>query len=148
MKNVYQLRVTKRKKPRGISDIPKPDKNIDEVTMGLIQGKEPGSRPEWIFSQGLDYWKVQYIYQYSVLGYPFSGGQKIDFWCFTPILPTPVFIQGLYWHGGQRLEETKYKVWNLTDQYRGKIFDPVEVWDYEIPTIDAAIQIVHARLRI
>lgn len=148
MKNVYQIPKPKRAKKWPTVPIPKPENTEDEIPMGLIQGQEPGSRPEWIFSLALDYWKIQYIYQYKIFDYPFSGGQKIDFWCLTPILPTPVYIQGAYWHGGQRAEETKYKVWQVADKFRGKIFDPVEVWDYEIPTVDAAIQVVRVRLRI
>lgn len=127
---------------------PEPDPIPEEDPMGLIQGREPGSKPEWRFAVALDYWKIQYIYQYEVFDYPFSGSQKIDFWCLTPVLPTPVFIQGDYWHGGLRLEETKMNVWKVADRFMGKIFDPVEVWEHEIPTVDAAIQVAKSRLRV
>lgn len=148
MKNVYQLPISKQKQARISIPIPEPEPLPDEEAIGLVQGQEPGSKEEWRVSVALDYWKIGYIYQYEIFDYPFAGSQKIDFWCFTPILPTPLFVQGLYWHGGLRTEESKYKVWKVSDRFRGQIFDPVEIWDYEIQTIDAAIQVVRARLRI
>ncbi|MHC4736071.1 MAG: hypothetical protein ACYTDW_16670, partial [Planctomycetota bacterium] len=49
-----------------------------EEEIGLVQGKQPGSRPEWWISKALDRYKINYIFQYEVFGGNQRGGLIID----------------------------------------------------------------------
>lgn len=147
--NVYLLKETGRHRAYGSKvEIPSPEELRIEEEITPIQGHDPGSKEEWRFAKALDYLGVYYVYQYAIWDYPFYGSQKIDFLVFTPVLPTPVFIQGTYWHTGKYAEQTKYNLQKVADAFRGQFYDPIEIWDYEIPTVDHAISVAKQRLKL
>jgi len=88
--------------------------------------------------------KVPFDYQVSVMGgRSFPGGQVIDFLVRLPPKPTPVYIQGTYWHGPGR---TKTGQEFLKQQFVKRRMpgwaDPVEVWDYQLRTVADALRVV------
>lgn len=112
-----------------------------------IQGHMPDSKEEYWVSLALDKLGYDYYYQYKVYGGTnLLGGQVIDFWVLTNPLPTPLYVQGKYWHGGDKAQASRYKIAQLTSDYAGQILTPVEIWDYEIPTPDVTLLVVKARL--
>jgi hypothetical protein len=118
-----------------------------EPPMGLIHGQEPDSQEEWRVALALNRLGLNYYYQFSVGGGRFTkGGQVVDFWVMTVPLPTPLFVQGEYCHSGTKAAETKLKLAQIQRIFNGQCNTPVEIWDYEIPTVDAAYQVVKARL--
>lgn len=122
------------------------EKRIDEEKeqITLIQGQVPGSIEEWRFAQALDFLKVKYYYQYSVMGgaQGLRGGQIIDFLVKTAPLPTPVYIQGEYWHySGTKRQESAYKIAALMAEYRGTFAEPIEIPASLLTSIDDAVEI-------
>ena len=96
---------------------------------GLIQGQMPKSLPEWWASLALDKLKLGYEFQYSVMGgYSIRGGQIVDFFVYTVPLPTPVQIEGDYWHGGVKNAETQFKNAQLNRYFEGYAQKVEEIW--------------------
>lgn len=116
----------------------------EKETITLIQGRMPGSVEEWRMAMGL--YKAGYIFEYQkpVLGGYLPGGQIIDFWITSTYLPTPLYVNGKHWHSNGNIEE--YKVAKLKKILRGYIREPVVVWDYELPSVDAAVIIARRRV--
>lgn len=168
MAAIYQVgkRPTQARKPSGVYQMKDPRgakvkvplekifeseaKDPDEIVTP-IQGKDPGSVEEWRYSKGLDYFGIRYYYQYYVLGATFdaAGSQILDFLADTNPLPTPVYIQGLYWHyGGSLDEETRYKIEALMSEYGGVFAEPVIVMAPEVTSISAAIELIRGEPRL
>jgi len=102
---------------------------------------------EWRVYLALERLRLKYIYQYSIAGgHRLAGGQVIDFFVYTHPLPTPVYVQGDYWHGGNRSYETALKVAMANRLFRGRAMPVVELWEHELSTDDAAYLVVKERL--
>lgn len=113
-----------------------------------VQGIMPDSKEEFWIAQGLYAIGMKFYYQYRIAGGSrVKGGQIIDFWLLTPILPTPLLMNGVYWHSGARAADDNYKLMELRRIFRGKIYEPIIIWDYEIPTPDMAKSVVKARVK-
>jgi len=112
-----------------------------------IQGKMPDSREEWRVAMALDHLEYKYIFHYVIQGGTrVRGGQIIDFMVFTKPLRTPVQVQGKYWHSKSRAMRDHFKNEEIKRLFSGQIFDPVIIWDYEIPDVAHAIRILQERL--
>ena len=88
-------------------------------------------------------------FQRSVMGgRNVPGGQVVDFWVYTPPLPTIVMVQGDYWHYvAPRTYETILKIARLKAYYAGRIYDVVELLTSQMPTPDEAYQLVRRELK-
>jgi len=76
------------------------------------------------------------------------GGSIVDFWVYTPPLPTIVMVQGDYWHYvAPRTYETILKIARLKAYYAGRIYDVVELLTSQMPTPDEAYQLVRRELK-
>ena len=107
--------------------------------MGLINGQVPGSTLEWRVAKAL--WRLGWTFAYQVSvagGRTRRGGQVVDFLVYTPVVPTPVFVQGSYWHGGAAESEDRLKQALLQRQTGWA--EPVIVWDYELMDDEMAYQ--------
>ena len=70
-----------------------------EETVQPVQGIMPDSRNEWYTALALDKFEIAYSFQYALNGgTSVRGGQVVDFVCWMPQGPLPVFVQGAYWH--------------------------------------------------
>ena len=106
-----------------------------------LDGQPVGSSIEYNVGIALKRLKIGYFYQYPVLGgRGHRGGTVIDFLVMTVPLPTPLYVQGGYWHGGG--EKTEEDSW-LMNQVRSALgngaSDPKEIWEQDCLTIDDAM---------
>lgn len=117
----------------------------EENLPDTIQGKSVGSTEEARLAVALGFLQIPFEYQYWVFGgSAFRGGQIIDFLVFTAPLPTPVYVQSRYWHGPEirKGNEDLLKMAQVRKHMKGWA-DPIEIWDYELTSVEAAIQVAH-----
>lgn len=111
-----------------------------------IQGHTPDSINEVNVAQALDELDFDYVFQYQI-GLPgVRGSQVIDFLVYTVPKPTPVFVQGRYWHGTRQQAEDQLKFAEIQSQTHGNWFDPVIIWDDESETVDDAKSVLRKEL--
>lgn len=112
-----------------------------------VQGTMPDSKEEYWVSLALDKLDLSYQFQYPIAGGKTRrGGQMLDFMVYTKPLPTPVAVQGKYWHSGKHEQDTVFNVAKINQQLRGRCMPVVEIWDYELPTPERALVVVRERL--
>lgn len=110
-----------------------------EDTIGIVQGQMPDSRNEWFVALALDKLGIEYYFQVSLNGgTSIRGGQVIDFVVFRPN-PTPVFIQGEYWHNQAQQNEDILKQRAAEETYKTK---PIILMGEETDTKDKAYKTV------
>lgn len=114
-----------------------------------VQGIMPDSKEEYWVALALNKMRLQYEFQRSVMGgRNVPGGSIVDFWVYTPPLPTIVMVQGDYWHYvAPRTYETILKIARLKAYYAGQIYDVVELLTSKMPTPDEAYQLVRSELK-
>jgi len=128
--------------PLGVTAAPKEQEQLPTV----IQGRPVGSKEEARVAIGLEVVGWRYIYQkayYGGSGTP--GGIVVDFLVLTPGLMTPLLVQSRYWHT-IRSRESKdfYQISRLSKI--PNLAQPIEIWDYELQTIQATISLLRQRL--
>jgi hypothetical protein len=118
-----------------------------EEPIGLVQGIIPDSRQEWYVARALWILKIGFYYQYPIAGgKTVRGGQVIDFYVNTVPLPTPVLVQGTYWHRPAKRVEDLYKIEKIKQILSGKANDPVELPETELQSVDDAIKSIRRRV--
>jgi hypothetical protein len=110
--------------------------------IGTLQGIVPGSKEEWRVGVALNRLGYKYEFQYSVFGGRMAGGQVIDFWVTSTFLPTPVYVNGRAWHDRANARIDDFKLAKLKNIYRGRIREPVVIWDDTVGSIEAAMQVL------
>lgn len=114
-----------------------------------IQGMMPDSKEEYWVALALYRLHLDFEFQYQLFGgRKYKGGQVIDFWVFTNPLPTPIFVQGWYFHyaTAEKAAVSKLNLMYLEARLRGKAMKPVEILDTEIPTPEDAYIVVKRKL--
>lgn len=114
-----------------------------------VQGIMPDSKEEWWVALALNKMKVGYTFQYSISGGKRRrGGQMIDFMVYTNPLPTPIAIQGKYWHAGtgERRAESELNMVKVDRALRGRARPVVQIWDYEITSPDKTLLVIKERV--
>lgn len=114
-----------------------------------VQGIMPDSKEEYWVALAL--WKlhIDFVFQYQLFGgRKYKGGQVVDFWVYTMPLPTPLLVQGWYFHyaTAERASQSKLNIMYLESRLNGKAMKPVEVFDTEMPTPDDAYVVVKRKL--
>ena len=73
--------------------------------LGYLRVKNKhATQPEYFTAQALDYWGFDYLFQVDYFGgRRTKGGFVVDFLVFTKPRPTPIYVNGEYWHKGQQL---------------------------------------------
>jgi hypothetical protein len=118
-----------------------------EPPIDTINGITPGSVQEWRVALALRRMKVSFEYQKPVFGgRGRRGGQMIDFWVYTVPLPTPVYVQGSYWHRRSKRVEDQLSIQAVKRAYSGQILDPVELPEEELDSVSNAINSIRRRL--
>jgi len=116
-----------------------------------VQGMIPDSKEEYWVALALYKLHLDFEFQYQLFGgRKYKGGQVIDFWVFTNPLPTPIFVQGWYFHyaTAEKTAKTRLNLMFLKTRLMGKAKEPVEILDTEIPTPDDAFRVVKRKLHI
>jgi len=102
----------------------------EDPPIGTVQGVTPDSVEEWRVALALDRLGIEYEFQKEVLGGKrVSGGSVVDFWLFTAPYPTPLYVDGTYWHKGMKSYDDINRRLELKKAFKGYIND--------IMTIDA-----------
>lgn len=115
-----------------------------------IQNIMPDSKEEYWVALALYRLKLEFVFQYQLFGgRKYKGGQVIDFWVKTVPLPTPIFVQGWYFHysTAEKTAQTKLNLMYLEGRLRGLAMKPVEILDIEIPTPEDAYIVTKRKLQ-
>ena len=114
----------------------------EEELPETIQGRARGSTEEARACVALGYLQIPFRYQVPMFGgSSFRGGIIIDILALTRPKPTPIFVQSTYWHGPTR-KAKGIDAWNLArlrQRTQSYWADPLEVWDYQLTSIQQAI---------
>ena len=114
-----------------------------------VQGIMPDSKEEYWVALALYKLKIDFIFQYQLFGgRKYKGGQVVDFWVLTQPLPTPILVQGWYFHyaTAEKAAQSRLNIMYLESRLNGKAMKPVEILDIEIPTPDDAYMVVKRKL--
>ena len=133
------------KLPEKISSESKPP--LPEVQR--VQNIMPDSKEEYWVALALYKLHIDFVFQYQLFGgRKYKGGQVVDFWVYTMPLPTPILVQGWYFHysTAEKTSQTKLALMYLESRLNGKAMKPVEIIDTEIPTPDDAYIVVKRKL--
>ena len=115
-----------------------------------IQGMMPDSKEEFWVALALYRLHLDFEFQYQLFGgRKYKGGQVVDFWVFTVPLPTPIFVQGWYFHyaTAAKRAQTRLNLMYLKTRLMGKANEPIEILDTEIPTPEDAYHVVRRKLK-
>ncbi len=114
-----------------------------------VKGVMPDSKEEFWCALALYRLKLDFEFQKHVMGGRSGrGGQVVDFWVHTAPLPTPIYIQGDYWHyAAGRSYQSQLNIAKLKSYYGSKIAEPVEILTSTTPTPDAMYRVVKKELR-
>lgn len=138
------------RKPR--LDLPDKISNVNKPAnpeVQRVQGIMPDSKEEYWVALALYKLHIDFVFQYQLFGgRKYKGGQVVDFWIYTMPLPTPLLVQGYYFHyaTAERMSRTKLNLMYLESRLAGKANKPIEVIDTEIPTADDAYIVVKRKL--
>lgn len=140
----FQYPTPKRKKETtrviGMLDIPEPDE-----PMGLIQGKQPGSREEWRVYLSLLKYKVEFDYQVPIFGgNTVIGGYIVDYVVRNPF-PCALEVNGEYWHSADMRPSEALKLAALTAMF-GR--EPYVVWGKDLQTQEDCDRAIQEELRL
>ena len=106
---------------------------------GLIHGQKAGSKPEWNVAIALVRLGWSFDYQLSYFGgRTIAGGMVLDFLVSTLPDPTPIFVQGEYWHSGARQEVDALQLANMRQQFSGRIRNPILLQASDAATAEQA----------
>ena len=121
----------------------------EKLQIQRVQGIMPDSKEEYWVALALYKLKIDFIFQYQLFGgRKYNGGQVVDFWVKTRPLPTPILVQGWYFHyaTAERAARSKMNIMYLESRLNGKAMKPVEVFDTEMPTPEDAYIVVKRKL--
>lgn len=74
------------------------------------------------------------------------GGQVLDFLFHTAPKLTPLYMLGAYWHSYGREASTVLAIHQFRSRTGHYLRKPVLVWDFEVPTVEAASRILLERV--
>lgn len=114
-----------------------------------VQGKTVGSKPEARVAVALGILKIPFDYQYSISGgwQSLPGSQRIDFLLQTIPNPTPLWVQGDYWHSSAYVRNDKDRLnqAKVTHDHPSWAL-PIEIWGHEVPDVQSAVAVLRAKL--
>lgn len=106
---------------------------------GYIHGQKAGSKPEWYVGIALVKLGWSFDFQLSYFGgRAVAGGMVLDFLVKTLPDPTPIFVQGAYWHSGKRQEVDALQIANMRQAFGGRMRNPILLEEKDLANPDAA----------
>lgn len=108
----------------------------------IIQGHVVASKEEIYVATALQRYGWDYIYQQPFFGgWQVSGGFSADFIVITVPLPTPLWVNGEYWHSGAQAERDRLNQALLQSRVKGYL--PAQtLWGEQLEDQDAADQAI------
>ena len=95
------------------------------------------SQPEYFVGKALEYWGLDFLFQVDYFGgRRIRGGFVLDYLVFTKPRPTPVWINGEYFHRGQAL--TKDFLQQIVMSNFQDVNPPLIYWAKDVATFDMA----------
>lgn len=113
-----------------------------------VHGQVASSINEYNVAMALEHYDLDYEYQYFFGLARIKGFQILDFLVKTDPKPTPLNVQGTYWHTGRYAREEQIKVLALNSRMRKYWAEMVHIWDNECETIEDAIEAVGKKLGV
>ena len=111
-----------------------------------VRGKNASSYEYWV-SLALEEIRLEYLFQVSYWGgRRMIGGIILDFLVFTKPLPTPLWVNGEYWHKGKQASREYYQQVALA-QF-GNMAPAIVLFGEECSTYEAALQSIRKEFRI
>ncbi len=117
--------------------------NNDELT---VHGIKVDSINEKNVAVALDKLGYEYAYQKYLGAGGIRGTSIIDFLVYTVPKPTPLFVHGAYWHGGQFAFTSRLQEQFINAKMRGTWAMAVIIWEYECETEEMAFQALQSKL--
>lgn len=109
-----------------------------------VQGSRASSY-EYFFALALEKYGLGYMFQVDYFGgRRLRGGIVLDFLVFTVPFPTPVYINGEYWHGTERRDIDFIQ--QLMIRSMGGFNEGKEYWGQDVGTQELAEQTVRKDL--
>ena len=109
-----------------------------------VRGKHASSY-EYNVGAALDYYSLDFLFQVDYWGgRRFRGGIVVDFLVFTTPLPTPIWVNGEYWHAGNRAELDRLQMAML--EVMGHVAKPLAWYGEDCDTYDKAKHTVRKEL--
>jgi len=108
----------------------------------IIQGHVVASKEEGFVASALKRFGWDFVYQQPFFGgRQIAGGFVVDFLVITAPLPTPVWVQGEYWHSGAQAERDKLNQALLRSKIKG--YAPaVDLWGENLSDQDETDQTI------
>jgi hypothetical protein len=113
-----------------------------------IHGQVASSVNEYNVAMALEHFDLDYEYQYFFGLARIKGFQIIDFLVKTDPKPTPLNVQGTYWHTGRYAKEEQIKISAVNSRMRNYWAEMVHIWENECEDIDSAIEAVGTKLGV
>jgi hypothetical protein len=113
-----------------------------------VHGIKVDSINEKYVALALEKLGLEFAYQYYSGGAGLRGSQIIDFLVYTDPKPTPLYVHGDYWHGGQYAQETELKESLINSKMRGTWNMAVVIWEHECETEEQAYNAVRTKLAV
>jgi hypothetical protein len=109
-----------------------------------VQGSNASSY-EYFFALALERFNLGYMFQVDYFGgRRLRGGLVLDFLVFTVPFPTPVYINGEYWHGAERRDIDLIQ--QLMLRSMGGFNPGKEYWGQDVGTPELALMTVRRDL--
>lgn len=122
IKKTQTTRITLPKLPKAARVMERPEDETPELRP--IKGIWPDSKNELYLAMALDRMGLGYDFQVPIPGVPSGakGAYRIDFIVYTMPTPTPIEVEGEYWHGtGTRKTESEYRREKINHIYKGQM---------------------------
>lgn len=124
-----------------------PELTPHEDGTGYVNGKKVGSTIEWYVAIALVRLGWEFDVQVSYFGgRAVSGGMVLDFLVYTLPNPTPVFVQGAYWHSSSRGDVDALQVANLRRYFGGSLRSPITLDEDDLLTPEMAYNTCYKEL--
>jgi len=110
-----------------------------------VQGQQ-ASQEEYFVGLALDRLKLDYYFQWDVLGGRQFRGFVLDFLVITRPHYTPLWVDGRYWHSGSQKSEDRRQEMILRQVYGNDFLPAVRIYDDELKTVEEAYSVVRRKL--
>ena len=144
---MYQFPTKKKRKPPKQERSAKlKDDKLEEQLPTVIQGKPVDSVEEARVAVALEILGWRFVFHKAYYGgRSTAGGIIVDFLILTPGAYTPLLVQSRYWHSiRDRRAKDFYQISRLSRI--PNLAAPLEIWDYEIKTVQQTIRVLMNRL--